>query len=45
MHRKAPAPSFFFDKAARLHADTLLKNRLQHRYFPVDFGKFFRTPT
>ena len=23
---------------------TLLKNRLWHRYFPVDFAKFFKTP-
>ena len=28
----------FFNK------DSLLKKRLRHRCFPVDFGKFLRTP-
>ena len=27
-----------------LRPATLLKKRLQHRYFPVNFAKFLRTP-
>ena len=32
IHRKTPQPA------------TLLKKRLWHRYFPVNFAKFLRTP-
>ena len=33
-----------FNKVAGLRPATLLKRRLQHRYFPVNFVKFLRTP-
>ena len=36
--------SFFFNKVAGLRPATLLKKRLWHRYFPVNFAKFLRTP-
>ena len=34
--------SLFFNKVAGLRAATLLKKKLQHRYFPVKFIKFLR---
>ena len=37
IHRKARVPGSFF-------AATLLKRRLWHRCFPVNFAKFLRTP-
>ena len=36
--------SLFFNKVAGLRATTLLKKRLWHRCFPVNFTKFLRTP-
>ena len=36
--------SFFFNKSADLRSATLLKKRLWHRCFPVNFAKFIRTP-
>ena len=36
--------SLFFNKVAGLRPTTLFKNRLWHRCFPVNFGKFLRTP-
>ena len=36
--------SLFFNKVAGLRAATLLKKRLWHRCFPVNFVKFLRTP-
>ena len=36
--------SLFFNKVAGLRPATLLKKRLWHRYFPVNFAKFLRTP-
>ena len=36
--------SHFFNKAAGLRAATLLKKRLWHSCFPVNFTKFLRTP-
>ena len=36
--------SLFFNKVANLRPATLLKNRLWHRCFPVNFTKFLRTP-
>ena len=36
--------SFFFNKVAGLGPATLLKKRLWHRCFPVNFAKFLRTP-
>ena len=47
---KTPALVSFFNKVAGLRSATLLKKRLWHRCFPVDFGKitkntfFYRTP-
>ena len=34
----------FFDKVAGLWPATLLKERLWHRFLPVNFVKFLRTP-
>ena len=31
------------NKLAGLQPETLLKSRLRHKYFPVNFAKFFRT--
>ena len=36
--------SLFFDKVPALRPATLLKKRLWHRCFPVNFVKFLRTP-
>ena len=36
--------SLFFNKVAGLRSATLLKKRLWHRCFPVNFGKSLRTP-
>ena len=36
--------SLFFNKVAGLRPTTLLKKRLWHRCFPVNFTKFLRTP-
>ena len=36
--------SLFFNKVAGLKPATLLKKRLWHRCFPVNFVKFLRTP-
>ena len=36
--------SLFFNKVACLKPVTLLKKRLWHRCFPVNFEKFLRTP-
>ena len=36
--------SLFFNKVADLSPTTLLKKRLWHRCFPVNFSKFLRTP-
>ena len=36
--------SLFFNKVAGLRPSTLLKKRLWHRCFPVNFAKFLRSP-
>ena len=36
--------SLFFNKVAGVRPATLLKKRPWHRYFPVNFAKFLRTP-
>ena len=36
--------SLFFNKVEGLRSATLLKKRLWHRCFPVNFEKFLRTP-
>ena len=37
--------SLFLNKVAGPRSATLLKKRLWHRYFPVSFAKFLRTPS
>ena len=37
--------SLLFSKVASLRPATLLKKRLWHRSFPVNFAKFLRTPS
>ena len=44
IHRKTPVPGLFFNKVAGLRPATLLKKRLLHRCFLVNFAKFLRTP-
>ena len=41
---KHQCQSLFFKKVAALRTATLLKKRLRHRCFPVNFTKFLRTP-
>ena len=36
--------SFFFNKVPGLRPATLLKKRLWHRYFPMNFVRFLTTP-
>ena len=36
--------SLFFDRDAGLRTATLFNKRLWHRYFPVNFAIFLRTP-
>ena len=42
--QKSNCASLFFNKVADLRPATLLKKRLWHRCFPVNFVKFLRTP-
>ena len=42
--RKHLCHSLFFNKVAGLRPATLLKKRLWHSCFPVNFAKFLRTP-
>ena len=44
IHRKIPVPESFFKNIASLRPVNLLKKRLWHRCFPVNFAKFLRTP-
>ena len=44
IYRKNLCQSLHFNKVAGLRSATLLKKRLQHRCFPVNFSKFLRTP-
>ena len=44
IHRKTPVPESLFNKVAGLRPERLLKKWLWHRYFPVNFTKFLRTP-
>ena len=41
---KHPCQSLLFNKVADLRPATLLKKRLWHRCFPVNFAKFLKTP-
>ena len=43
IHRKTPVPESFFNKIADLRPATLLKKKLWHSCFPVNFAKFLRT--
>ena len=36
--------SLFFKKVAGIRPETLLKKKLRHRCFPVNFSKFLRAP-
>ena len=41
---KTPVLESLFNKYAGLKACNFIKKRLQHRFFPVKFAKFLRTP-
>ena len=43
-YRKTSMLESVFNKVAGLKASNIIKNRLQHRCFPVKFAKFLRTP-
>ena len=43
--RKKSVSESLFNKAADLQPATLLKERLWHMCFPVNFAKFLRTPS
>ena len=42
-HMKIPVPESLFNKVAGLRPATLLKKRLWHKCFPMNFAKFLRT--
>ena len=44
IHRKTPVSESFFNKVQGLTPSNFIKKRPQHRYFPVNFVKFLRTP-
>ena len=44
MHKKTPTLESLFNKTPGSRPATLLKKRLQHRCFPVNYPKFLRTP-
>ena len=44
IHRKTPVSESLFNKVARLRPATLIKKKLWHKCFPVNFAKFLRTP-
>ena len=44
IHRKAPVPESLFNRGEGLRLATLLKKRLWHRCFPVNFVKHLRIP-
>ena len=43
-HRKTPVSESLFSYSCRLRPATLVKKRLWHSCFPVNFVKFVRTP-
>ena len=45
IHRKIHVSESLFNKVADLQPAFLLKKRLWHRSFPVNFGKFYRALT
>ena len=44
IHKKTPLPESLFNKVSGLRPATVLKKRLWHRCFPVNFAKFLKTP-
>ena len=44
IHRKTMCQSLFLNKVTSLRPATLIKTRLWHKYFPVNFAKFLRKP-
>ena len=40
---KIPVLESVFNKVADLNVYNFIKKKLQHRYFPVNIAKFFRT--
>ena len=42
--QETPVPELFFNKVGSLGPATLLKKKLWHRRFSVNFMKFLRTP-
>ena len=44
IHKKTTVPESLFNKVADPRPATLLKKRLWHRCFPMNFVKFLRTP-
>ena len=43
IHWKTPVLESLFNKVADIRPATVLKKRLQHKCFPVNFAKFLRT--
>ena len=43
-HRKAPVLESLFNRITGLQVCHFIKKTLQHKCFPVKFGKFLRTP-
>ena len=44
IHSKTPLPESLFNKAAGLRPSTILKKKLWHRCFAVNFAEFWRIP-
>ena len=44
MHRKAPVLESLFNEVARPKASNFIKKGLKHRFCPVNFAEFLRTP-
>ena len=44
IHTKTPVPESLFNKVVGLRPAIVLKNRLLHWCFPINFAKIFRTP-
>ena len=44
IHLKTPVSESLFNRVSGLRPASLLKKRLQHRCFQVNFAKFLRTP-
>ena len=42
---KITISEYFLNKVVEMQSETLLKKKLRHRCFPVDFVIFFRTRT